>query len=348
MLMYYRNTGIIRYEMHARSTLHRAAYYIILSSRSQHNSMAAMNELARAKWVSKLVATDEVIRSVLLDAEPEAVDAVFRSSEIKSLLSRLLELSVVKSSPQTKVIRARKLNNRSKNRPISATSSPSAASGASSTKRTVQQKNTKRSKNKNKKRVNGKKPSRSGKGARTSSKRVVSSSLGAESPVVDYIVNSPKNTLTSDAPFLSSDEETTRVERDLEKTLFWGEINQPFGASSGATGSYSGTGSSSGRNSSNATPVSGNSGGGISDHDISPNGSSSPSGRRVSFAEDVWVQEIPKVEKSMINDLFYSEADIDNMYQEAEDEVLNATVPLTANGSSTGVEGGSGGFNSTI
>ena len=308
--------------------------------------MAALNELARAKWVSKLVATDEVIRSVLLDAEPEAVDAVFRSPEIKSLLSRLLELSVVKSPAQTRAFRARRQKKSSTNKSISASISPSTASGTSWTKRKVQRKKKKRT---------GKKATKGGKGTRASGKRAASSSVGAESPVGDHIVNSSaKNTLTSEAPFLSSDEEVIRDERDLEKTLYWGEINQPFGGSTSNTGTYSGSGggggSSSGRNSSNVTPVSGNSGsgGGISDHDISPNGNESPSGRRVSFAEDVWVQEIPKVEKSMINDLFYSEADIDSMYQEAEDEVLNATVPLTAHGSSNKGEGGSGGFNSTI
>ena len=62
----------------------------------------------------------------------------------------------------------------------------------------------------------------------------------------------------------------------------------------------------------------------ISDQESSPLTNESPRGRRVSFSEDVWVQEIPKVDKSMIKDLFYSEADIDDMYQEAEDEVLNA------------------------
>ena len=55
----------------------------------------------------------------------------------------------------------------------------------------------------------------------------------------------------------------------------------------------------------------------------------------------MWVQEIPKVDKNMIKDLFYSEADIDDMYPEAEDEVLNATVPMTANGTGGGGEFGS-------
>ena len=42
--------------------------------------------------------------------------------------------------------------------------------------------------------------------------------------------------------------------------------------------------------------------------------------RRVSFAEDVWVKEIPRVDESDLPTLFYSEADIDGMYQEAEGE----------------------------
>lgn len=48
------------------------------------------------------------------------------------------------------------------------------------------------------------------------------------------------------------------------------------------------------------------------------NPSPTSSQRRVSFAEDVWVTEIPRVDESDLPTLFYSEADIDDMYQEAE------------------------------
>lgn len=44
--------------------------------------------------------------------------------------------------------------------------------------------------------------------------------------------------------------------------------------------------------------------------------------RRVSFSEKVQVQEIPRTSEENIDDLFYSERDIDQMFKEAEAESL--------------------------
>jgi hypothetical protein len=206
--------------------------------------------------------------------------------------------------------------------------------------------------NKKKKKKKKKTPSRSG------NKKTTGAGMtnALDSPAAAARADSPQHVMNSGVPFMSSDDEMMDDDRDLDKTVYWNEINHPFGGNTpgGFSDSGSGGNSSNSRTSSNGTPISANSGsgGGISDLESSPQASESPSRRRVSFAEDVWVQEIPKVDKSLIKDLFYSEADIDDMYQEAEDEVLNATVPLTANGAGNGGELGSekggGGFNSTI
>jgi|TARA_B110000208_G_C11604477_1_gene371304 hypothetical protein len=71
-------------------------------------------------------------------------------------------------------------------------------------------------------------------------------------------------------------------------------------------------------------------------------GLASPSPRRVSFAEDVWVKEIPRVDEENLQELFYSEADIDSMYAEAEDEVLAATIPMVVNTANSSAANGGG------
>ncbi len=123
-------------------------------------------------------------------------------------------------------------------------------------------------------------------------------------------------------PDMSSDEEDAYADRDLEHTVYWGELNKPLdGAHAGGKPSAMAGSTATADNRAGAA------------NGISPAQSPKSPSRRVSFAEDVWVQEIPRIEESSIKDLFYSEADIDDMYQEAEDEVtsqqLSATVPLT-------------------
>ena len=309
--------------------------------------MAGHPELARAKWVSHLVATDDVIRSVLLDADPEKVDAVFRSAEIKKLLSQLLEVSTTTSAaPEKKKTRRGGRRDRKSALPVKKKKRKSGGI-----------------KKKKKLRKSAKKKAQSS-GVSNAVENYATTTSGGNgdathgSPKPAVQVGAPKRRAKSDLGFMSSDDEIIEDgdHQDLEKTVYWNELNHPFGPTSpgGLSDSGSGSGGNS-RTSSNGTPISAASGGGggqISDQDSSPLGNESPRGRRVSFAEDVWVQEIPKVDKSMIKDLFYSEADIDDMYQEAEDEVLNATVPMTANGTGSGGEFGSekggSGFNSTI
>lgn len=320
--------------------------------------MAGLSELARAKWVSKLVATDEVIRSVLLDAEPEKVDAVFRSVEVKQLLSQLLEVSDIKQPASSAKKGARGRRRKKKSSPVSASSPSSStasisASSSSSSSSLLASPTKKKSKKKKTRQKKKKKAN-----ARTNKTSTGSNTSTIDTPAVAPRVDSPQHMVDLDVPLLSSEDEMMDDERDLDKTVYWNELNHPFGGNTpnGFSDNDSGSGgnSNNSRTSSNNTPISANSGsgGGISDQESSPHRNESPRGRRVSFAEDVWVQEIPKVDQSLIKDLFYSEADIDDMYQEAEDEVLNATVPMTANGVGNGGELGSekggGGFNSTI
>ena len=132
-----------------------------------------------------------------------------------------------------------------------------------------------------------------------------------------------------DGVMMSEDESPDEEQRDLDRTVYWGDK----GMSAVTTAA-----------SSSPSPRGGLAKGGSNN--------SSPD-RRVSFADDVWVQEIPRVPEENLHELFYSEADIDGMYAEAEDEVLSATIPMIAaqggQQSSTQVATSSQtGFNSTI
>lgn len=99
-----------------------------------------------------------------------------------------------------------------------------------------------------------------------------------------------------------SDDYTIDDGRDLEQTVYWGDKGMNRVGDQHATTHNTGQ-----------------------QHETPPqtpsqqrNPSPTSSQRRVSFAEDVWVTEIPRVDESDLPTLFYSEADIDDMYQEAE------------------------------
>ena len=154
---------------------------------------------------------------------------------------------------------------------------------------------------------------------------------------------------------------------DLEQTVYWGDNGRMnvkgggggggIGGGSGGSGGTGGTGGTETSVSSVSSVSSGSpsktgsslkkskSSGSTGDGSVGGHTMPTPSpNRRVSFAEDVWVKEIPRVDESELSDLFYSEADIDDMYQEAEEEVLSATIPMTVG---SGVNAGSS-FNSTV
>ena len=331
-----------------------------------------ISELAKAKWVSNLVATDDVIRGALLNANPEKVDAVFRSSEIKELLSQLLELSFANTSSETKKKKQKKkkkklvLSRRLKKKDSNGSGLSSSSSRSPSVIATSTNKKTKnkvlRKKKKSKKTVPSSTTTTTNNNKDNENKHYYYYGYdnSRDSPTVGSPRLSTHSLNSNGLPSLSSDDDAlVNGHLDLESTVYWGELNHPnFGGNGRTYSGFSDSGagnSSNSRTSSNETSISANSGsiGAISDQEgiLLSQDNESPRGRRVSFAEDVWVQEIPKVDQSLIKDLFYSEADIDDMYQEAEDEVLNATVPLTASGGTRlgGLDTERGtGFNSTI